>query len=67
MARKPHRGDRCRISGKITHVWPNGTISLYLNGYEYPITVPSAAVEDITPKPKGERGELDDPIWVEDR
>lgn len=65
--RKPQRGDRCRLSGKITHVWPNGTISVHLNYYDYPITVPAKAVEDITPKPKGGRGELDDVVLPQDR
>ncbi|ASY62469.1 Phage protein [Sinorhizobium sojae CCBAU 05684] len=50
MVQRISKGDRVKISGKVSRVWPNGLVSLYPDGLDYPITVRPEDIDEVLPK-----------------
>ncbi|MDW9447153.1 hypothetical protein [Sinorhizobium meliloti] len=36
-----------KIEGKVSRVWPNGTVSLYLPGLDYPVTLAAEDIDEV--------------------
>lgn len=52
MVRKVSEGDRIKIEGQVSRVWPDGRVSIWLRSLGYPITVHPDVLAEITPGPK---------------
>jgi hypothetical protein len=52
MAKKISPGDTVKIEGKVSRVWGNGLISVWLRGLDYPVTVREDAISDVNAGPK---------------
>lgn len=52
MVRKVSEGDRIKIEGQVSKVWPDGRVSIWLRSLDYPITVHPDVLAEITPGPK---------------
>ncbi|MDW9814976.1 hypothetical protein GOB25_07820 [Sinorhizobium meliloti] len=41
-----------KIEGKVSRVWPDGRVSLYLPGLDYPVTIDAEDVDEVVKVPK---------------
>jgi hypothetical protein len=52
MAKKISPGDTVKIEGRVSKIWPDGRISVWLRSLDYPVTVREDAISDVSPGKK---------------
>lgn len=52
MARKIEKGDRVLVEAKVSRVWGDGKVSMYLPGCDTPVTIHQDDVHEVIKAPK---------------
>ncbi|QXV73551.1 hypothetical protein [Rhizobium phage RHph_X2_30] len=52
---KLQKGDRVRVSGKISGVWNDNMVTIHIRGYEHPITLRADFLDEVIPREKEPR------------
>ncbi|RVO41377.1 hypothetical protein CN093_08955 [Sinorhizobium meliloti] len=52
MPRKIAKGDRVKVEGGVSRIGTNGYVTIWIRGYEYPITLHEKYLDEVVPGPK---------------